>query len=97
MLRDAASRRETVYYGDLATFADIHSRSGLQLGYIREFCRTRGLPWLPVIAVARATGLPSDPFWPDGMGIDLQAERPWFEAMRDAVFAYDWSQVEIDE
>ena len=100
-LRTAASEARLVTYRELAEAAAINPRSvGAHLTTIHARLRDRspGLPWLVAIAVESDTGLPgAGPF--KGEGLVLAMENPshkvWWKAMVAAVFAADWSEVEL--
>lgn len=79
-----ASRRERIAYSDFAF--DLGLGSPRNLGWLLSpmlgWCRDRGLPWLPIIVVRRADGLPSGGYEPR-----------LIEAETERVFDHDWSAV----
>ena len=100
-LRTAASETRLVTYGELAEAAGINPRSvGAHLTTIHARLRGKspGLPWLVAIAVKSDSHLPGAGLL-RGEGIVLIMENPshkvWWKAMVAAVFAADWSQVEL--
>ena len=100
-LRTAASETRLVTCGQLAEAAEIAPRSvGAHLTAIHARLRHRspGLPWLVAIAVESDTRLPGAGLF-KGEGIVLAMEDPshkvWWKAMVAAVFAADWSEVEL--
>ena len=88
-LVQAAQKRQTPTYGELAKKAGFHHRGmSLVLGYIRdEICASRNLPMLTAIVANKQTGLPGDDWLPEGTGNLSPAEyRHEFEKYRDLVF-----------
>jgi hypothetical protein len=93
-LAAAASRQETVTYGDLTReFGGTDRGWGDMLGGIALRCHKAGLPVLSVIVVSKQTGLPS----PDArLYRDLGLEGA--EAMvgeQERCFAVDWSKTSL--
>lgn len=90
-LIQAAQRRETPTYGELAEKIEIHHRTmNRVLEYIRDdICMPRGLPMLTAIVINQGTGLPGDNWLPQGTTTLSDEEyRQQFEQFRDRVFAY---------
>lgn len=96
-LKLCASQMRTVTYGELADAVDLAKPgTGRPLGFIRdEVCRHRRLPWLNAIAVSERTHRPSTGFLPGEVALGGDDERMW-RGMVLQVFAYDWSDVELD-
>lgn len=92
----AAHEMRIVEYGVLSDAVNLPAHGmGRQLGFIRDACRKRNLPWLPVIAVNRDTGLPSAGVFVGIDGMSGNVSSPdfavWWRAMVLHVFATDWS------
>ena len=99
-LKVAVREMRTMTYGELAERAGLAKPGvGPPLGYIRDVCRERDLPWLNAIAVSKLTRLPSDSFFPDDAGIsaDLKSDdfKSWWRAMVLRVYVWDWSAVDL--
>ena len=100
-LRAAAGEPRLVTYGELAKAAGINPQSvGPHLTAIHMRLRDRspGLPWLVAIATRKDDHLPGDGLF-KGEGFLLDVKNPshkvWWKAMVAAVFAADWSEVEL--
>ena len=100
-LRTAAGETRLVTHGELAETAEIDPGSvGAHLTAIHARLRANspGLPWLVAIAVQSDTRLPGAGLF-KGEGIVLAMEDPnhkvWWKGMVAAVFAADWSEVEL--
>ena len=95
-LAKAAREMRTIEYGEISSAVGLPAMAmGRQFGFIRDVCRQRGLPWLPVIAVNRNSWLPSAGIFVDvdGMSGDVSSTdfAVWWRAMTLHVFATDWS------
>ena len=97
-LKQCADDMRTVEYAELAQETGLAPTGiGRPLGYIRdEICIPRGLPWLNMIAVSKATGRPGDSFLPDGVDLGESEERLW-RGMVLQVFSYDWDLVPFSD
>ena len=101
-LKDAAREMRLVTYNELAAAGGAAPQGvGKQLGVIRDKLGRRypELPWLVAIAVRQREGTPGDGlFASEDFQLDFAnpAHRVWWRAMVTAVFANDWSRVEID-
>ena len=101
-LKAAAAARRLVTYGELARAAGgIIPRSvGAHLTVIHARLRERsaGLPWLVAIAVNVDTRVPDKgAFRGEGIVLDMSDpnQAAWWEAMTEAVYAADWSGIEL--
>lgn len=85
ILIGAASRRETLTYGELGPMLG-HERGGAflaqQLGPLMAWCQQNGLPALTTLVVNKETGIPGD-------GLTAVRARD-FPAEQQRVFDYDW-------
>ena len=97
VLKQCADDMTAISYGDLADRAGVHPRVvSRPLGYIRdEVCSRYKRPWLNAIAVNGKTRRPSE-----GMtastGVEFDEER-WWRGMVLQVYAYDWTDVELED
>ena len=101
-LKVLAKKMRVESYGEIA--AAIGENEGRQiapvslnypLGFIRDkICRSRGLPWLNVLAVNSTTWLPGDNFLPQGLAFGDDEKVLWKGSVL-AVFGYDWESVRI--
>ena len=98
ILKQCAKDMRTVTYGEIAEATGLaNSGVGMPLGYIRDqICRDHGRPWLQAIAVNKTTMRPSGAFAPEGLELDLDNDH-WWRGMVSQVYAYDWSNVELEE
>ena len=92
----AARQMRTIEYGELEEAVDLPARyMGRQLGFIRDACQERRLPWLTTIVVKHDTKLPSTGIFEGVEGMSGDVSRPefavWWRAMALHVFATDWS------
>ena len=101
-LKAAAAAQRLVTYDELAKEGgDIIPRSvGAHLTAIHTRLRQRSddLPWLVTIAVNADTRLPGNgPFRGEGIILDMDhpGHKAWWEAMTEAVYATDWSVIEL--
>ena len=101
-LKAAAAARRLVTYGDLAKGAGgIIPRSvGAHLTTIHTRLRehSEDLPWLVTIAVSSDTRVPSNGlFRGEGIVLDMSdpSHKAWWKAMTEAVYAADWSEIEV--
>lgn len=85
ILIGAATRRETLTYGELGPMLG-HVRGGAflaqQLGPLMAWCKRNGLPAITTLVVNKETGLP-------GEGLTSVEDRD-FPAEQQHVFDYDW-------
>ena len=97
-LKQCAKDMRTITYRELADATGLFPPGvNRPLGYIRdEVCRKHQRPWLPAIAVSKATMRPSAGFAPEGMQLNLENDH-WWRGMVTQVYAYDWSDIEIEE
>lgn len=88
-------------YSDLAAGAKIHLMNvAPRLHEIHTRLREKrpGLPWLCAIVVKKDTHLPADGLFKDeAFTLDLgePSQKVWWKAMVVAVFATDWSGIEL--
>ena len=100
-LKRAAGGTRLVTCSDLARDAKIHLMNvAPRLDEIHARLREKhpGLPWLVVIAVRKDTRLPGEGlFKNEAFALDLgePSQKVWWRAMVAAVFATDWSGVEL--
>ena len=98
LLKQCAAQGVTLTYTEVEHRTGIHKQDFSQLTYILEnVLLPQGLPRLDALVVRRDTRIPGEGFWvreaqPDP---DLRLLR-WME-LRDEVFAYDWSDIELPE
>ena len=97
-LKQCADDMRTVEYAEIARETGLATLGiGRPLGYIRdEICIPRGLPWLNMIAVNKASGRPGDSFLPDEIDLGASKELLW-RGMVLQVFSYDWGQVPFND
>ena len=70
---------------------------GNPLAYIEEHvCRPKGRPWITSLAVRKDTHIPGSGFKPEGFVVDDHHLAWWYEETQ-RVYAYDWSDVEIED
>ena len=94
----AARQMRTIEYGELEDIVDLPAHfMGRQLGFIRDACQERRLPWLTAIVVKRDTKLPSTGIFEGVDGMSGNVSSPvfevWWRAMALHVFTTDWSTV----
>ena len=96
ILKQRAKDMRTIAYSEIAEETGLASPGvGTPLGYIRDHvCRAQGLPWLNALAVNKETRRPGDKFLPDGTTVE---DDHWWRGMVTQVYAYDWSEIEIEE
>ena len=98
ILKKRAHDMRTVTYGEIGKETGLFPPGvGRQVGYIRDnVCRARGLPWLNVIVVNQDSRRPGDNFLPEDWPSD-ELQEHWWRGMVSQVYAYDWSNVELEE
>ena len=99
LLKQCAKDMQTVTYGEIAEkCGGTAVGSGYPIGSIRdEICRKRDRPWLSVIAVSSETKRPGGNWLPEGVLIPAELQELWWRGMVSQVYAYDWSNVELEE
>ena len=97
-LKQCAKDMRTITYQELADATGLFPPGvNRPLGYIRdEVCRKHQRPWLNAIAVSKQTMRPSGGFAPEGIQLDPENDH-WSRGMVTQVYAYDWSEIEIEE
>jgi len=98
-LKRYASEMRTISYETLAHQTELTAAGvGLQLGYIRDWCRRRGLPWLNMIAVQKHSRFPGENYLPSGVRFkDADDEMRFWRGLVLQVLAYDWIHVNFEE
>ena len=99
VLKECAADMRTITYGEIAERCGLVAPGvGVPLGYIRdEVCRSRGWPWLSMIAVNAQSMRPGDSFLPDGLTLPEDEIDVWWRGMVLQVYAYDWADVTLDD
>lgn len=99
LLKQCALGMRTVTYGEIAEqCGGTAVGAGYPIGYIRdEICRKHGRPWLSVIAVSADGMRPGGNYLPEDVQIPKELQEHWWRGMVSQVYAYDWSEIEIDE
>jgi putative restriction endonuclease len=88
ILVEAAQRKQSMTYGQLASRMGIHHRACAPfLGLIQEQCRGRELPPLQSLVVNKQTSVPGGGY--HGSGTDMRE----LIGAQDEVFAYAWGEV----
>ena len=97
-LKECALDMRTVTYGEIAErCGGTAVGAGLPIGYIRdEICRKHGRPWLSVIAVSANDMRPGENYQPADVQIPEGLRELWWRGMVAQVYAYDWSDVELE-
>lgn len=100
VLKRCAANKTTITYTDLVKGTSIQRQNvGDQLSYIhKQVCLPYGRPWLCVLAVSKGkTGRPSRGI-ARATGVAFEGAagaRLWREKVEE-VYAYDWSEVELE-
>ena len=99
LLKQRADEMRTITYGEIAEQCGLAAPGvGYPVGYIRDqVCRAQGRPWLSVLAVSTRDMRPGGSFLPDEMTIPDDETEVWWRGMVLQVYAYDWSDVTLDE
>lgn len=89
----------TITYGEIAErCGGTAVGAGYPIGYVRdEICRKHGRPWLSVIAVSGSDRRPGGNYLPVDVEIPEELNELWWRGMVAQVYAYDWSDVEIED
>ena len=99
VLKQCATDGDTIAYGELATRVGGSGPSSVfsALDYIRDdTCLPRDLPWLWVLAVSRGTSKPGAGAWTN-TGITKPKDELHWSAILRAVYAYEWTDVELED
>lgn len=96
VLKDCARDMRTVNYEDLVAGTDLDVTDvGKPLDYIRaSLCLPQERPLLTLLAVNKRTHRPSPASDPNNL-VGFLGDR-WWREMVAAVYAHDWSEVELD-
>lgn len=99
VLKQCARDMRTITYGEIAQRCGGTAMGvGYPIGYVRdEICRKYGRPWLSVIAVRADDMRPSGNYLPEDVVIPEELIELWWRGMVAQVYAYDWSDVEIED
>ncbi len=99
LLKQCARDMRTITYGEIAErCGGTAVGAGYPIGYVRdEICRKHGRPWLSVIAVSGSDMRPGGNYLPEDVEIPEELNELWWRGMVAQVYAYDWSEVAIED
>ena len=100
VLKQCAQDMRTITYSEIARQCGLAAPgTGYQIGYIRDHvCRAKGRPWLSVIAVGKDNNMrPGGNFLPNDLTLPEDETEVWWRGMVLQVYAYDWSDVTLND
>ena len=97
ILKQCAREKRTITYGEIADATGLIARGvPAPLRCIEEqVCRPYRRPWLSALVVNNKTKRPGPAFAPEGVSVDLDRDQ-WWRELVEQVYAYDWSDVELE-